>query len=98
VVVGALTCSGEDVVAERSSITDCDPTPGPGTSIANGDERVVSSVLPATRTEGSTAAISVEVDTELSMELFTARVKAPAATTPAIEMVVAREVFIGITI
>jgi hypothetical protein len=38
------------------------------------------------------------VDTEVIMVVFTAKVKAPAATTPAIEMVVAREVFIGITI
>jgi hypothetical protein len=85
-------------VADRSSIADCDPTPWPGTSIANGIERSVIIELPDIRTGASTAAISVEVDTEFSIELFTATVKAPAATTPAIEMVVAREVFIGITI
>jgi hypothetical protein len=55
-------------------------------------------VFPGIRTAASTGGISVEVDTEVSMVLFTAKVNAPAATTPAIEMVVAREVFIGTTI
>jgi hypothetical protein len=50
------------------------------------------------RTAASKEGSSVAVDTEVSMVLFTTKVNAPAATTPAIEMVVAREVFIGINI
>jgi hypothetical protein len=38
------------------------------------------------------------VAAEVRVVLFTAKVSAPAATTPTTEMVVAREVFIGITI
>jgi hypothetical protein len=59
---------------------------------------VESSLEPSTRTAASIGGVSVDVDTEDSIELFTAKVKAPAATTPAIEIVVAWEVFIGITI
>jgi hypothetical protein len=92
----------EVVAAERSPATDCDPTPEPVsepvTKTVSGGERTVRPVVPGANTAASTGAISAEVDTEVSMELLTAKVKAPAATTPAIEMVVAREVFIGITI
>jgi hypothetical protein len=55
-------------------------------------------VFSGIRTAASTGGMSAEVSTAVNMVLFTAKVKAPAATTPAIEMVVAREVFIDTTI
>jgi hypothetical protein len=64
----------------------------------SGVATVESSLEPSTRTAASIGGISADVDTEDSIELFTAKVKAPAARTPAIEIVVAWEVFIGITI
>jgi hypothetical protein len=95
-----MNCDGEveldEVTADRSLPTDWDPTAV--IEIVAGGARTVRPVLPGVRTAASTEGSSVDVDTEFSMVLFTAKVKAPAATTPAIEMVVAREVFIGITI
>jgi hypothetical protein len=105
-VVGAIELDEdeelEEVGAERSPATACDPTPEPESApvatTVSGGARTVSPVVPGAKTAASTGAISADVDTEVNMVLFTAKVKAPAATTPAIEMVVAMEVFIDITI
>jgi|LauGreDrversion4_2_1035121.scaffolds.fasta_scaffold64170_4 hypothetical protein len=95
-----MNCDGEveldEVTADRSLPTDWDSTPV--AVIAAGGVRTEIPLLLSERTAASTEGISAEVDTEFNMVLFTAKVNAPAVTTPAIEMVVAREVFIGINI
>jgi len=79
-VVGAIELDEDDeldeVGADRSPGTACASTPEPAsmpvTTTVKGGARTVSPVVPGAKTAASTGAISAEVDTDVSMELFTA--------------------------
>jgi hypothetical protein len=79
-VVGASELDEDDeldeVGAERSPATDCEPTPepesAPVTTMVSGGAITVRPVVPGAKTAASTGAISAEVDTDVSMELFAA--------------------------
>jgi hypothetical protein len=100
VVVGELICDCgielDEVTAERSLPTDWVTTSV--RAITAGGVSTVSPVRSCIKAAASTEGRFPVVAAEVRVVLFTAKVSAPAATTPTTEMVVAREVFIGITI
>jgi hypothetical protein len=99
-VVGELVCDCgielDEVTADRSLPIDW--VTSSVTTTTDGEVITVNPLRSCIKTAASTEGRLSEVATEVRVVLFTANVRAPAATTPTTEMVVAREVFTAITI